>query len=909
MLFLSYRRAFNIKCSTILHTIKKHLLLKKLFLFLVASGVIALLGWFFFIQETYRNPLVSVQSIEAIPQNTAIILEFDDYYMLRHEVAKMPYADDMSVAFLVKKMSEDFRVIRQLFSKNKNHLQLLLNSPITTGLHLSGKSDMDFLYVLEDEKGVFKLKELLEKFPYRKSIANQNTVYQLELPEDRKYTLAVYQDLIMISKYAYLVESAMEQLKSPANNLLGNEWLDFSKKTKRTNQQIEVSILFDNLKAFANPFLSKNATRYLKYFSNNIASGHWILDFQKEGVSMDGCVKTKYGNVLLENIFYNNTITNAKSAEILPKNTAYFFRHSLKGLSEKNNTDKSTQGIFEKTFLPWLGEEWLIGRTEIFTKRMRAEKFIAYQIKKGQKKVAQHYLEKWTDSLGVMNSWDYQTYNIRQFSTNNLPIPFGDDEFLILKQPCYTFIDDYVVFSGGHRILENWIDHFVTNQTLARHVPYLKMKGHGGKNGVAEFYWNSRMANQFLKNSFDVKEKSVEKQIDLWEGFPVFGLNAAWEKGEFVTNGYLFYEKENEEKVKVKWRTSLKTKAITQPFAIFNDGKGEFDILIQDEDLRLYLLNQAGEIVWEKLLTSPIQSEIYAVNFFENSSNGILFNTLDKIYLLDLGGNDKNDFPLELSSSASNGLLLADFGDEDFGIYVACENKIIYGFDERGIPLSGWNSIEGAGEVKIPMKHFETEDKDFIVAINSEGSVFSFGKDGFIEMEAANVSIKNTSPLFFQIGKLDGRMTIADKEGEAIVFNLSNENLNLSQKGNKKQYNYKFASADFGGDNFLDYAILKNNKLEINYFHQGEFQVFGNYQFTNTQDAIFPVQSKSMGKAMIGSLCKKQNQIFLLDKKGQLHPDFPLSGTTRFQLVNLFSDDKNSILVADGNQVVVYSMW
>ena len=72
--------------------------------------------------------------------------------MLRHEVAKMPYADEMSGAFFVKKMSEDFRIIRQLFAENKNHLQLLLNSPITAGLHLSGKSEVDFLYVLQDEK-------------------------------------------------------------------------------------------------------------------------------------------------------------------------------------------------------------------------------------------------------------------------------------------------------------------------------------------------------------------------------------------------------------------------------------------------------------------------------------------------------------------------------------------------------------------------------------------------------------------------------------------------------------------------------------------------------------------------------------------------------------------------------------
>jgi hypothetical protein len=337
--------------------------LRKIFLFLFASGLLTLLVWFFFIQEIYRNPFGSVQSIEAIPQNTPIILEFDDYYMLRHEVAKMPYADEMSGAFFVKKMSEDFRIIRQLFAKNKNHLQLLLNSPITAGLHLSGKSEVDFLYVLQDEKGVFKLPELLEKFSFQKSNANQNTVYQLELVKGEKYTIAVYQDLIMISKYAYLVESAMQQLKSPANNLYQDDRLRFSQKTKRTKHQMEVSVIFENLTAFANPFLDKDATKYLNYFSKNISAGHWILDFQKAGVSINGSLKTKNGNIWLENLFSNNTFPNSKSAEILPKNVGYVFRHSLKGLSENLNSNKKSNSIFEKSFLPWIGEEWLVGRT------------------------------------------------------------------------------------------------------------------------------------------------------------------------------------------------------------------------------------------------------------------------------------------------------------------------------------------------------------------------------------------------------------------------------------------------------------------------------------------------------------------------------------------------------------------
>ena len=882
--------------------------MKKIFLFILAIGFLAALYWFFFYQETYRNPFADVQPIEAIPQNTPIILEFDDYYLMRHNIAKMPFADDMSGAFFVKKMSEDFKHFRKLFFKNKNHRQLLLDSPVTAALHLSGKSDVDFLYILKDNKSVFNLQNLLEKFPYRKSSSNKNVVYQLDLGEGVKYTIAYYKDLLLISKYAYLVESALQQLKSPSTNLLENHRLTFSQNRKRIENQIELTILFENLKSFANPFLNKNAVQNLTYFSKYISSGHWVLDFEKEGVQVNGSIKVEENNLMVRNIFSKSKNSNSRATDVLPKNTAYFLSHLINGISEKNNSEKPSDKIFTKYFQPWVGEECLTGRTEIFTRKMRAERFVAYQIKKGKQKTAQHYLQLLTDSIGLSNEWNYQTYSIKQVDTKKMPLPFTQNEILNFEKPCYTFIDDFVVFAGAGRILENWIDYYLTNQTLASYVPYLKMNSQKEKNGSVEFYLGIQQANQFFKNSFDTKNKNATTQIDLWQKFLALGFNASFEKDEILTKGFLFYEKENKEKVKVKWRTPLQTKAITQPYSFFNDEKGTYDILIQDENNRLYLLNQDGELEWDILLETPIQSKILAVDFFENSSSYYLFNTRNKIYLIDFEGNFINEFPLELSSPASNGLMLADFGDNDFGFFIACENQLLYGFDKNGIPLTGWNSVEGAGEILQSMKHFQTEKEDFIIAHNTNGDIFSFGKDGFVATEIFNIMNESDSPLCFQLAENKNQFVVGDKNESLTILNLDKENLNFLQNEISQQYIYKYASADIGGDNLIDFAVLKNKELKILYNHQGGFEVYGNYQFSNFQDDIFSVQSKNMGKSMLGTLCKKQNQIFLLDKKGKLQPDFPLAGSTEFELVNLFSENRNAILVADGEQVVAYEL-
>lgn len=877
--------------------------MRKFFLFLTVSSLISFLIWFFLIQETYRPPYFSVQPIEAIPQNTPIILEFEDFYLLRHEVTKMPYATELSAAFFVKKMSEDFNVMRQLFSKNYQHLQLLLNSPITAGLHLSGKDNVDFLYVLKDKTRDFNLNDLLEGYTYKKSIANQNTVYQLEIENGINYTVTIFKDLILISKFAYLVESAMNQLNNPSGNLLQDQRLKFLNKPDRKKDQIGISILFDNLKAFSNPFINKKATKYLKYFSDKISSGFWILDFDKEGIVINGCLKSKKSS--LEYVFNNNKITNSKCLEVLPENISYFFRNSIKG-----NFDKSDDDFFDEFFFPWIGEEWLVGRSEVFTRKMNAEKFVAYQIHAGRKKMAEYYLQKLTDSLGIINSWSYQTYSIRQVKAEKLPIPFiKESESLSLGNYCYTFLGDYVIFAGAPRILENWIDQYNTNQVLASHIPYLKMKGQAGSNGTLEFYLNTVMSQAFWVNFFDAKDSQALSQIKIWEQFPTIGMNATWKKGEFLTEGFLYHEEEKRESIKVKWRTPLKNKANTKPFPIFNDEEGAYNILVQDEENILYLLSQGGEIIWEKQLELPIQSEIKAANFFSDTSVGIIFNTSKKIYLLDLSGKERNNFPLSLSSPISNNILLADYGENDFGIFVACENEMIYGFDKEGIPLSGWNSIEGAGLIKNSIEHFLTEDKNYIVAVNVKGDMFVFGKDGFVVKKIEKVTTKNSKPLLFQFGKLDERVVVSDKNGAINIYELNTSKMtNIQQDMVIPSKEIKYTSADIGGDNFRDYAMLSNNKLTIYYYHKDKFQEYGNYQFSNEQDELFGVQSDQMGKAMIGSLSKKQNQIFLLDKKGNLEPGFPLSGSSKFDLLHLFADDQKSLLVADGHQIVVYEL-
>ncbi len=877
--------------------------MKKIPLFFFLIVIVGLSIWFFFIQETYRNPFGKAHPFEAIPNSSPIILTFNDFFQLRHHLTKMPYAKDLNDVFFVKKMSEDFNALRKLFSKNKNHQQLLLDSKITASLHLSGKNDVDFLYIIDDQDKVFSLDELLESFSHKESQLNGNIVYTLSLDQKNKFTVASFNNLLLVSRYAYLVETGMQQLKNPFTNLLNNERLEISKKAKQQADQIEAHVLFDNFKAFATPFLNPKPIEQLNYFSKICESGHWTFVFQETGVAINGSLKPFRDSDFFNQYFSNNKITNTQVQDILPQNIAYFVRQSLNGKEEIK--EKNTRNVFNEYFKPWIAEEWLQGRTQIFTRKMRSEKFVAYEMT--DLKMAQYHLEKLSDSVGLIKNWEYQTYPIRQILLEELPIPFFEGEEIEMQNPCYAFIENYVVFSKSTRIIENWIDQYLVNQTLARNITFLKMKNLSTNSEAVEFYWNQKTAQKFFENALAERNTTSKDQIFYWKNFSI-GLNGRWENNQLLHDGFLFYEKETEEIAEIRWRTPLQAQAHTQPFAIYNDEKGSHDILIQDKENRLYLFNNEGEEEWNILLDAPILSKIVGGNFIQDESPLIMFNTKDEIHQIDFDGKNQNSFPLKLSSSAVNGMLLADFSEGEYGVFLACENEILYGFDMKGIPFSGWQGLEKIGKVSTPLKHFQIGNKDYIVAFNDKGDFFSYGKNGFKRREGFGITSSSTQPLCLQIQNNNNEILIADPSGYQRAIDLEGERLSLLQKNTLPEADQKYASADLAGNNQTDFVVLENNELQIFYNHQNEFVQYGKFRFLNAPDEIFPVRSQNMGKAMIGAVNEKQEQIFLIDKKGSLHQDFPLAGTTSFELVNLFSENRKVVLVANKDQVLTYQL-
>src|SRR5204863_3027562 len=86
----------------------------------------------------------------------------------------------------------------------------------------------------------------------------------------------------------------------------------------------------------------------------------------------------------------------------------------------------------------------------------------------------------------------------------------------------------------------------------------------------------------------------------------------------FFTNGYIQFSSQVQEHSNRFWQVKLDATPRGSPSFVVNHYTGEKEIMIQDSLNNIYLLTNNGKILWKRKLDSPVMSEIYLIDFFEN---------------------------------------------------------------------------------------------------------------------------------------------------------------------------------------------------------------------------------------------------------------------------------------------------
>lgn len=499
-------------------------------------------------------------------------------------------------------------------------------------------------------------------------------------------------------------------------------------------------------------------------------------------------------------------------------------------------------------------------------------------------------LEDIENKYGILQERENPIFPIKRIPMDKLCSKMKILPFIpCVKNRYVSVIDEYAIFAKSEKVLEKFLEHYMVNATLRNDEQF-------------NLFLNKR-TNQTLEGSLHyfvylAKTQQAEKEI-LLELIP-----GKKEKLSHINLYQKEYEVRNEERIKKEW-VFYADALLDHPLDVvpYHDTRL---IVFQDTLNILYWISEGGTLIKFLKLDGSLKSKVHHYQDKTTRQDRYIFNTSNKIYILDEELDDIHDFPISLSSPATNGLAMIDIPNTRsiYG-FIACENGNYYGYDiGQGLkPMPSWNPLIGTGALGENMTILNGQDEIHFSFLNKDMEFISLNRkteNRFnpmkIEKEFYNKihidnHVKGKERFVLHNGK--GRLKIINTKGETF-------DLVLDKESNEGQ----FLLLDIMNNEQKEYVYLTPENITVYGYVGNDFKTLRVKNNHEGIDEIFEVEIDD-NKSMLGGINKKKNKVYLFDELGEVVNGFPVAGDQVFTMFNL-EGNKKVILTSLENRVVSY---
>jgi hypothetical protein len=847
-----------------------------------------------------RYPGVKVSPFEAVSKQSGLLIGASGSMRFLHD--SLPPANFLFPGLLQRAdLLQDWAAWRSFWralgreqrSGLKLRQALLSLQPVS--------ADQMGLLLLLDASSTGPLEQHLQSLNPRASRFRGHTLYQLPAGPGQGLSYTVFRNILLVSPHTFLLEEAIDQLRDYRQTLARASELERMRRRLPGNE-LALYLSPGTLPAQFSAWLASASGTEADWFRH---TGQWVaLSISRDSsrILYDGLFQPDPEHPLWANLQKQSPRNWKPMLSILPDHTAGLF---WMGFNRSRHAAQSLEGSvsrsFSKLLLPLLDGELAWVQLETFG--ADASETIAMLLRVQKPETADQGFQNLAEQLGELHQYEYQTYLIRQISAGDLlPVPFqGTSQ--ALQTPFCTRINDYLVFAGSRSALEVLIDKYIAGQTL-ENLELFQSLSHDLPAQMQSLIWIDWAAMQpRLQSMFRSPELPSQIFSDR-SGRLLAGLLS--ERNGFVVRASREQAAATDHtNLRIAWKCALQAEAAMAPVQVPN-GQGGFDYLIQDIENRLYRIQSNGQLIWKRPFDGRIQSDIHSIDYYGNGQVQYLFNTNRSIHLLDQEGQSVSTFPIQLQSPASNGVAVVDFGNfRDLAFFIACENGNVYGYNRTGIPLEGWRPKELGGRVLQPLRHFQHDNKDYLVLLEKTGRLSAYGRQG--EPRFPSVLLEGSflgRPEVQQLPRYP-RIAVSDVHGKVHIINTQGQRFFLQMQQQPGAIS-EFALGQICGDERLDYISLAGTNLQIGYYDGDDFKTWQLLQLPFAYDEVFILPGLYGNTDGIGLLSIDKKRISLLSEQGELLPGLTLAGTTRFTAGQLPTDRSRMLVVAHEDAVYGY---
>ncbi len=501
-------------------------------------------------------------------------------------------------------------------------------------------------------------------------------------------------------------------------------------------------------------------------------------------------------------------------------------------------------------------------------------------------------------------TYSYRDYTIRRIGVRDLlPVLFGR-VFAPIRDNYFTRVEDYIVFANSGKSLENLINIFLSGKTLEQNENFKQFTDNVADESNLFCYFSVRNSTNELENILAGPLSAfVKDNPGVISNFEAIAVQFKSLNKMFFTSVYLRYNKDYVKEDLSIWKAYLDAPVYGQPYFVKDHRTNTLKIVAFDTLNQMYLIDHVGNIEWKLNIGEKVISDVHTVDYYRNGKIQYLFNTRNRIYLIDLLGRDVEGYPVQLKEQATNGLAVFDYdNNRDYRILLACDDNRVYNFDIKGKKTDGWKNPMAKSRVSKPVQHLREQGKDYILMADEDGNVRVIDRRG-----RDRINLKNT---FQQADHAEFYVNETNSKGIFLTTDISGKLVYIKDNGKieftdfgKFSPEHYFLYEDFDNKGGKDFIYLDGNKLSV-------FDRFKNVMFTHTFEneihsmpVIIPVSAR---EKLIGIVSRESGKIYLFDRDGNLLSTPDHIGKTRMLIGSLNRDGQLNMIVGFGNTIYNY---
>lgn len=874
---------------------------------------------YYFVEE--QKSYIHIPPINAVPQDAPIFIESRDFNNLLDELkSNNKIWNELLNIKQISEINKKALVLDSLMDANSDIAEIVSEKSVIISTHLVGKDNISFLFIVNifslsnEEKVLSYMSDLLDNKEKSSRTYDNVEIVSAKLSEDKRLEYTIANGFLLMSFSPLLIEESIRQLNS-GNSLLTDKNLKEISQTAGKNVLANLYINYRTLPKLISVLLRQKYEKANQSFSPFANWGEFDLNIKNDMILLNGFTNAISNPENYLSVFQHIKPASSDIQKVIPSGiSAYialsfddaeqFYSNYKAHLESVNKLELHTNKINEmnKTtgmeagyiFLSLLKNNMAILFEDINRADFNKGNYIVIETQSSDEASRQMLamIKNYTKSNRKKTS-DYLTtigvenneYTIYKMPVKNMPAKLFGSTFAKAYPNYFTFVDDYMVFGSSVKNLTNYLMNIENEKTLSNDKNYVDFAGYTESDYNYYFYINiSRSINLIASHITDELNTSLEKNISTLGKFQAVGFQLKNENNMLYSNALAKYNPSGRQTSTAVWETRLDTTIDFKPFFFTNHYTLEKEIFVQDQKNKIYLVSNAGRILWEKQLNEKIIGNIYEADYYNNNKLQILFGTKHGIHLIDRLGNYVENYPKKLHSPAVSGISMFDYdNNKNYRIAVAAEDLKIYLFDIRGNEVDGWRYPKTSTPIKTEPRHFRIKATDYIVFADNN-NFYVVDRRGSKKAVAAQIpDVAKNALIGLDInhkGRSGKARFVLPAESGKLIYVYTDGKTETKQYTNTNQ-NYYFEYSDVNNNGFNDPIFISGTLLSV--WEHGGKEIF-NYTFTTPPRHPPSIYRFSATDTRIGVVEQQSGLIYLFNHNGNLYSKFPLTGNSMFSI-------------------------